>query len=85
MGTMTHRLQILVDDHRYALLKREAAATGRPIAELIRDAVDSRYGVDLSARRAAYRAILAAEPMPVDDWAVMKDELLDIYDDGRSS
>jgi hypothetical protein len=85
MGTMTRRLQILVDDRRYALLEREAEATGRPVAELIREAIDTRYGVDLDARHAAYRQILAAEPMPVDDWAVMKSELLDaFYDDPPS-
>lgn len=38
-------------------------------------------GVDLDRRRAAYQHILAAEPMPVDDWATMKAELLDtLYD-----
>lgn len=81
MGTMTRRLQILIDDQRYALLEREAAVSGRAVAELIRDAIDSRYGVDLVARRAAYEQILAAAPMPVDDWDVMKGELLDtLYD-----
>ncbi len=77
MAMMTRRLQILVDEARYAVLEREAAATGRAIAELIRDAVDARYGADLAAQRAAYDRVLAAEPMPVDDWDVMKDELLD--------
>lgn len=84
MGTMTRRLQILVDDRRYALLERESKATGRPVAELIRDAIDTRYGVDLTARHAAYRRILAAEPMRVDDWTTMKDELLESFDDQRS-
>lgn len=84
MATMTRRVQILVDDQRYALLEREAMETGRPVAELIRAAIDSRYGVDLAARKAAYRRILAADPMPVDDWAVMKEELLDTFTE-RSS
>ncbi len=84
MATMTRRLQILIDDQRYALLEREANTTGRPVAELIRDAIDTRYGVDLTARHAAYRRILAAEPMPVDDWATMKVELLESFDDQRS-
>ncbi|CAN5331560.1 hypothetical protein BH23ACT9_BH23ACT9_23180 [soil metagenome] len=82
MATMTRRLQILIDDRRMDLLEREAQRTGRPIAELIRDAVDARYGVDLTERRAAYASILAADPMPVGDWAAMKQELLDtLYDD----
>ncbi len=81
MGTMTRRLQILVDDERYAMLERESQRTGRPVAELIRAAIDGRYAMDPTARRAAYERILAAEPMPVDDWAVMKRELLDMLDD----
>jgi hypothetical protein len=81
MGVMTRRLQILIDEERYALLEREAQRTGRPVAELIRDAVDARYGADPVARRAAYDVVLAAEPMPVDDWPAMKQELLDtLYD-----
>jgi hypothetical protein len=81
MGTMTRRLQILVDDQRYAVLERESQRTGRPVAELIRDAIDGHYGVDLESRRAAYERVLAAEPMPVDDWDVMKRELLDTFYD----
>jgi len=82
MSTMTRRLQILVDEDRYAMLEREAAATGRSIAGLIRDAVDARYSADLDERRAAYKRILAAEPMPVEDRDVMKGELLDtLYDE----
>jgi len=78
---MTRRLQILVDDERYAMLERESQRTGRPVAELIRDAVDERYAMDPNTRRQAYERVLAAEPMPVDDWAVMKRELLDLLDD----
>lgn len=81
MGTMTRRLQILVDDERYAMLERESQRTGRPVAELIRAAIDRRYAMDPTTRRAAYERVLAAEPMPVDDWAVMKRELLDALDD----
>lgn len=84
MGTMTRRIQLLVDDQRYALLEREAATTGRPVSELIRDAIDGRYDVDLATRHAAYQRILAAKPMPVEDWDRMKDELLDTFYD-RSS
>jgi hypothetical protein len=78
---MTRRVRILIDDQRYALLEREATATGQPIAELICDAIDSRYGIDLAARHAAYHRILAAKPMPVDDWEVMKGEGPDEVDD----
>jgi hypothetical protein len=63
MGMMTRRLQILIDEERYALLEREAQRTGRPVA-----------------RRAAYDVVLAAEPMPVDDWPAMKQELLVLFE-----
>lgn len=78
---MTRRLQILIDDERYAMLERESQRTGRPVAELIREAVDERYAMDPAARRQAYERVLAAEPMPVDDWGIMKRELLDLLDD----
>lgn len=85
MASMTHRLQVLLDDERYALLDRESSATGRPVSELVREAIDQRYRVDLDARRAAYQRIVAAEPMPVDDWDVMKAELLEAFDDDGSA
>ncbi len=81
MATMTHRLQILIDEDRHALLERESQRSGRPVAELIRHAVDARYGIDLAERRRAFERLLAAEPMPVDDWDVMKRELLDTFYD----
>jgi N-acetylmuramoyl-L-alanine amidase len=77
MGTMTRRLQILIDDARYAILERESQRTGRAVAELIRDAVDARYGVDRDVRQAAYAVVMAAAPMPVEEWATMKEELVD--------
>lgn len=83
MATMTHRLQLLIDEERFGLLERESRRSGRPIAELIREAVDARYGIDVAARRAAYEQLVAAEPMPVDDWDVMKQELLDTFYDDR--
>jgi hypothetical protein len=78
-STMTHRLQILIDEPRYALLERESRRTGRPIAELIREAVDASYGVDREKRRAAADRLLAADPMPVDDWDVMQQEMMDEF------
>lgn len=78
---MSRRVQILLDEERYNRLERESRQTGRSVAELIRDAVDTRFGADLPTRRAAFAHIMAAEPMPVDDWDVMKRELLDSYPD----
>ena len=74
---MTRRLQILIDEPRYELLERESQRTGRSIAELIRDSVDAVYGVDRAARRGALESILAEEPMPVEDWEIMKQDMTD--------
>lgn len=77
MPTMTRRLQILLDEERHTLLEREAERTGASIAALIRDAIDRVYRADAADRRAAFQRILDAEPMPVEDWDVMKRDLRD--------
>jgi hypothetical protein len=41
-------MQITLDDNRYERLRLEAERTGASIAELIRRAVDAKYGRDLS-------------------------------------
>ena len=41
-------MQITLDDNRYERLRLEAERTGASIAELIRRAVDTKYGRDLS-------------------------------------
>ncbi len=74
---MTRRLQILIDEPRYELLERESRRTGRSVAELIRGSVDAVYGIDRTERRAALDSLLAEEPMPVEDWAPMKRDMLD--------
>lgn len=74
---MTRRLQILMDERRYELLERESHRTGRSVADLIRESVDVVYGVDRAERRAALDNLLAEEPMPVEDWDVMKQDMLD--------
>jgi hypothetical protein len=41
-------MQITLDERRYERLREEAERTGASIAELIRRAVDAKYGRDLS-------------------------------------
>lgn len=81
MARMSRRVQILLDDERWDLLERESTRSGLSVAQLIRDAVDSRFGSDRPARREAFASILNAAPMPVDDWDVMKQELLELEPD----
>lgn len=76
MPTLTRRLQILIDEPRYQTLDRESRRTGKSIAELIRDSVDRVYGLDRTDRRRALEAILAEEPMRVEDWPEMKQDLV---------
>lgn len=70
-------MQILLDDRRYALLEREAVRRQMSVAALIRAAIDRTYAGADANRRAAGAALLSAEPMPVEDWASMKESMLD--------
>jgi predicted CopG family antitoxin len=45
---MAHRTQITLSDRQYERLRREAERTGASLSELIRRAVDARYGRELS-------------------------------------
>ncbi len=57
-------------------LRRRAERTGASIGELVREAIDLAYPDESPALSAADGAagLLDAEPMPVDDWPVMKAE-----------
>jgi Ribbon-helix-helix protein, copG family len=45
---MAHRMQITLDDRQYDRLRAEAERTGASIAELVRRAIDARYGAELT-------------------------------------
>ena len=74
---LDRRVQILLDDRRYAVLEREAVRRGTSVAALIRAAIDRTYAGSDANRRAAGEALLAADPMPVEDWEDMKAGMLD--------
>lgn len=81
ISTLSHRTQLLLDDERHRLLEEEARRTGRSIASLVREAIDTRYEL---ARRDAARShaaeVLLSAPRPADpepDWAEVERELLD--------
>lgn len=79
MPEMTRRLQILLDERRYALLERAARRSGASVAALVRDAVEQVYGEPEQDRQAAVERFLSAEPVPVADWADEKRELRDEF------
>ncbi|MGI8728173.1 MAG: ribbon-helix-helix protein, CopG family [Solirubrobacterales bacterium] len=81
---LTHRTQVLLDDRRDQLLRRRAAATGRSVGDLIREAIDRTYagaGNDEAAekerREASLASFLAADPMPVDN---LEEDLDSLYE-----
>jgi predicted DNA-binding protein len=39
-----HRTQVMLEEHQYRRLKRESESTGRSIGELVREAIDEKYG-----------------------------------------
>lgn len=81
MSVMERRLQLLLDQHRYALVEREAQASGRSVAAVIREAIDLRFADDAGVRMAAAGRLLdltasgGGDREP--DWAVTKAALED--------
>jgi predicted DNA-binding protein len=75
MCMFSERTQVLLSPEQAARLKRIAAREGRSVGAVIRDAVDSYVDPGDDSRRAAARAINSME-LPVDDWAVMKEQIL---------
>jgi Ribbon-helix-helix protein, copG family len=50
---MSHRLQITLEDEQYQSLMLESDRTGASMAELIRQAIEARLGIESSEQRAA--------------------------------
>jgi hypothetical protein len=73
--SMTHRLQILLDEDRHQRVVALAQARGVSVAAVIREAIDR--GLPSAARRREVAAdrILSAEPMDVPEVGVLIDEL----------
>jgi len=81
MSVLSHRTQLLLDDERHRRLEEEARRTGRSVASLVREAIDTRYELaQQSAGRRRAAAVLLQAPRPSDpepDWAEVERELLD--------
>jgi hypothetical protein len=75
MRMFSERTQVLLSPEQVARLKRIAAREGRSVGSVIRDAVDAFVGSQPGSRGRALHSILAMEA-PVDDWAVMKEQIL---------
>ena len=71
----TERTQVLLSPEQLARLKRIAARDGRSVGAVIREAVDSFIDPGLDSRRRALESLMSLNA-PVDDWEVMKAEIL---------
>jgi hypothetical protein len=75
--SLTRRTQLLLDDDLHRRLREIAAQRGISMGALIREAIDEKLSSVQDDRAEAIDELLAAEPMPVDDWPVMKKEMLE--------
>ena len=71
----SERTQVLLSPDQVAKLKRIATREGRSVGAVIRDAVDSYVEPADDVRRRAVESIIAMNA-PVDDWEVMKAQIL---------
>jgi hypothetical protein len=76
------RLQILLDEPRYRRVAAIARERKTSVAAVIREAIDLLTPDEAGKKRAAAKAILEAEPMPVPDVAELKAELEEIRSGG---
>jgi hypothetical protein len=59
MSEMERRLQLLLDQRRYALVEREATRSGRSVSAVVREAIDFRFDNEVTVRMAAGEWLLA--------------------------
>jgi hypothetical protein len=83
MRMLDRRLQILLDEQRYRRLAEAARERKTSVAAVIREAIDVALPADEAEKRAAWKRILAAEPMPVPDPDELKAELEELRSGGR--
>lgn len=75
MCMFSERTQVLLSPEQVSRLKRIAVREGRSVGAVIRDAVDSYVDPGGDSRHDAILTLLAMNA-PVDDWDVMKDQIL---------
>lgn len=87
MSVMERRLQLLLDQARYDRVAEAAAASGRSVAAVIRDAIDLAHPSGDDARRRALREFLDMT-IPAtgrgESWAEIKRDMEDTLDDELS-
>jgi hypothetical protein len=73
--SLTRRTQLLLDDELHRRLREIAAQRGISMGALIREAIDEKLASTQDARAQALQELLDAEPMPVEDWPIMKRQM----------
>jgi len=71
----SERTQVLLSPEQLARLKRIASQEGRSVGSVIRDAVDSFVQSEPDQRQRAIERLFSLNA-PVDDWEVMKAQIL---------
>jgi plasmid stability protein len=82
---LTRRTQLLLDDELHRRLREIAAQRGISMGALIREAIDEKLSSTLDARAQAIQELLDAEPMPVEDWPIMKRQMIEDMNAGGMS
>jgi plasmid stability protein len=75
-SSLTRRTQLLLDDDLHRRLRELAAQRGISMGALIREAIDEKLSQLQDDRAKAIDELLAAEPMPVADWPIMKQQMI---------
>jgi hypothetical protein len=83
MCMLTHRLQILLDEERYARVAELARQRGSSVAAVIREAIDHGLPAPPRRRSSAVRRLLEAPDMQLPDPDQLRDELDEIRGRGR--
>jgi hypothetical protein len=84
MATLTHKIQLLLDEHQHRVLLTLAKAQGKTLSALLREGVVERLLKE--ARRAArHKAFeeISAMTLPVADWPEMEEEITRAHAGGR--
>jgi plasmid stability protein len=74
---LNHRTQLLLDDDLHRRLRESAAQRGISMGALIREALDEKLTRVQDDRAEAIDELLAAKPMPVEDWPIMKKQMIE--------
>lgn len=82
MAQLTRRLQVLLDDARFARLEEEARRSGTTVAAVVRDALDHAYPPRAVPPQEAARRLLARPPIDLGTWEDTKAEVEDALERG---